>query len=217
MKWKVDANRARLSLESTNTVTWGNGARTDRKVELGARHDGGDGVTGTGIELALGLRHVSAAGLSVEGKIRALLGHSSDINEWGISGTIKQTSGADGQGFSFALSPGYGDDASDLQNLWEHGLDADGTGNTGNDTDYAARLDARVGYGINGFSAPNWLGTGSGLLTPYSAMTLSDDSNRYRLGVQWKLGERFDLDLIGEHRDAADDDDVVLLKGELRF
>ena len=212
---EVDANRARLSLESTNTVTWGNGVRTDRKVEVGARHDDGDGTTGSGIELGLGLRHVNASGLSTEGKLRALLGHEGDINEWGISGTIKQTVGADGQGFSFALSPGYGDDASDIQRLWDELPESDDSNDA--DRDYAARLDARVGYGINGFTAPSWLGSGSGLLTPYSAMTLSDDSNRYRLGVQWKLGERFDLDLIGEHRDAADDDDVVLLKGELRF
>ena len=233
---EVDANRARLSLESTNSITRANGARTDRKVELGARHDGGDGVTGTGIELALGLRHVSAAGLSVEGKIRGLLGHKGDINEWGISGTIKQSAGADGQGFSFALSPGYGDDASDLQRLWEHGLDADGnaTGNASSGTTdadgnadpdytartraYSARLDARIGYGVNGFTAPSWLGTGSGLLTPYTSMTLSDDSNRYRLGVQWKLGERIDLDLVGEREDATNaDDNKILLKGEFRF
>ena len=215
---EVDANRTRLSLESTNTVTRDNGARIDRKVEVGVRHDGGDGVTGSGIELGLGLRHVDASGLSVEGKIRGLLGHEGDINEWGISGTIKKTAGADGQGFSFALSPGYGDDASDLQNLWEHGLDADGTGNddaTNRARDYAARLDARVGYGMNGFSA---LGSGSGLLTPYSAMTLSDDSNRYRLGVQWKLGDRIDFDLVGEREDATNaDDNKILLKGEFRF
>ena len=232
---EVDANRARLSLESTNSITRDNGARTDRKVELGARHDGGDGVTGSGIELGLGLRHVSAAGLSVEGKLRGLLGHEGDINEWGVSGTIKKTAGADGQGFSFALSPGYGDDSSDLQRLWEHGLrDADGNassgtsdaadGNADPDTtararDYSARLDARVGYGITDINAPNWLGTGSGLLTPYSALTLSNDSNRYRLGVQWKLGDHLDFDLLGEREDAAnaDDDNKILLKGEFRF
>ena len=234
---EVDANRARLSLESTNTVTWGNGARTDRKVELGARHDGGDGVTGTGIELALGLRHSNAAGLSVEGKIRGLLGHKGDINEWGISGTIKQSAGTDGQGFSFALSPGYGDDSSDLQRLWEHGLrDVDGNASSGTsdaadpdgnaDPDtartraYSARLDARIGYGMNGFSAPNWLGSGIGigLLTPYSALTLSNDSNRYRLGLQWKLGDRIDFDLVGEREDATNaDDNKILLKGEFRF
>ena len=234
---EVDANRARLSLETTNSITRDNGARTDRKVELGARHDGGDGVTGSGIELGLGLRHISASGLSIEGKLRGLLGHEGDINEWGISGTIKQSAGADGQGFSFALSPGYGDDSSDLQRLWEHGLrDADGNassgtsdaadGNADPDTtarararDYSARLDARVGYGMNGFSAPNWLGSGSGigLLTPYTALTLSDAGNRYRLGLQWKLGERIDFDLVGEHQDADDDDNTILLKGVFRF
>ena len=241
---EVDANRARLSLETTNTVTWGNGARTDRKVELGARHDGGDGITGTGIELGLGLRHVSATGLSIEGKLRGLLGHEGDINEWGISGTIKQSAGADGQGFSFALSPGYGDDSSDLQRLWEHGL-RDVDGNASNDPDgnasdaadpdgnadpdytartraYSARLDARIGYGVNGFTAPSWLGSswlgsGIGLLTPYTALTLSDSGNRYRLGVQWELGDHLDFDLLGEHQDADDDDNTILLKGVFRF
>ena len=231
---ELDANRIRLSLESTNSITRDNGARIDRKVEVGVRHDDGDGTTGSGIELALGLRHSNAGGLSVEGKLRGLLGHTGDVNEWGISGTIKQSTGTDGQGFSFALSPGYGDDASDLQNLWEHGLrDVDGNASDAADPDgnasdadytartrardYSARLDARVGYGVNGFTAPSWLGSGSGLLTPYSALTLSNDSNRYRLGLQWKLGDRFDFDLLGERQDAADDDNKILLKGEFRF
>ena len=89
-----------------------------------------------------------------------LLGHDGDANEWGVSGTIKQTAGADGQGWSFALSPGYGDDASDIQHLWQDGLrDANGNA-TGADTaaddarDYAARLDARIGYGISAGTAP---------------------------------------------------------------
>ena len=230
---EVDVSRARLSLESTSTITWGNGAHTDRKMELGVRHDGGDGTTGSGAELGFGVRHVNASGLSVEGKARVLLlGYGGDINEWGISGTIKQTTGADGQGFSFALSPGYGDDASDLQNLLGHGVrgadgnasnDAAARGATARARDYSARLDARIGYGINGFTAPNWLGTGIGsgsgtsLLTPYTAMTLSNGSNRYRLGLQWKLGDHLDLDLVGERRDAVDDNDAILLKGELRF
>ena len=230
---QVDVSRARVSLESTNTITQSNGARTERSMELGIRHDGGDGITGSGAELGFGISHVNASGFSVEGKARALLGHDGNANEWGISGTIKQTAGADGQGWSFALSPGYGDDAGDIQRLWEDGLrDADGNGNgtangnaTDTDTDYtaddardyAARLDLRIGFGISAGTAP-WLGSGTtpGLLTPYTAMTLSNDSNRYRLGIQWKLGNRLDLDLVGEHRD-ADDDDAILLKGELRF
>ena len=220
---EVDTNRVRVSLESTNTIALDNGARTERSAEAGIRHDGGDGATGSGAELGFGISHVNANGFSVEGKARVLVGHSGNTNEWGVSGAIKKTAGADGQGWSFALSPGYGDDAGDMQRLWDEGLrDADGDGNA-TDTaadatrDYAARLDLRVGYGMNGFTGPSWLGSGRGLLTPYTAMTLSNDSNRYRLGIQWKLGDRLDLDLVGEHRDADDDDDAILLKGELRF
>ena len=207
---QVDVSRARVSLEATNTITQSNGARTERSIEVGIRHDGGDGITGTGAELGFGISLVNASGFSVEGKARALLGHDGNANEWGISGTIKQTAGADGQGWSFALSPGYGDDAGDIQRLWEDGLrDADGNAMaTAPDTtadatrDYSARLDLRIGFGISAGTAP-WLGSGTtpGLLTPYTAMTLSNDSNRYRLGIQWKLGNRLDLDLVGEHRD----------------
>ena len=222
---EVDTNRVRVSLESTNTIALDNGARTERSAEAGIRHDGGDGATGSGAELGFGISHVNANGFSVEGKARVLLGHDGDANEWGVSGAIKKTAGADGQGWSFALSPGYGDDAGDIQRLWDEGLrDADGNA-TATDTDtaadatrdYAARLDLRVGYGMNGFTGPSWLGSGRGLLTPYTAMTLSNDNNRYRLGIQWKLGNRLDLGLVGEHRDADDDDDAILLKGELRF
>ena len=229
---QVDVNRARVSLEATNSIALVNGARTERSMELGIRHDGGDGITGTGAELGFGISLVNASGFSVEGKARALLGHDGNANEWGVSGTIKQTAGADGQGWSFALSPGYGDDAGDIQRLWEDGLrDANGNA-TGADTDtdadtdtaadatrdYAARLDLRIGFGISAGTAP-WLGSGTtpGLLTPYTAMTLSNDSNRYRLGIQWKLGNRLNLDIVGEHRDADDDDNAILLKGELRF
>ncbi|WP_424947469.1 PKD domain-containing protein [Candidatus Spongiihabitans sp.] len=222
---QVDVSRARVSLEATNTITQSNGARTERSIEVGIRHDGGDGITGTGAELGFGISLVNASGFSVEGKARALLGHDGNANEWGISGTIKQTAGADGQGWSFALSPGYGDDAGDIQRLWEEGLrDADGNATNGTDTaadatrDYSARLDLRIGFGISAGTAP-WLGSGTtpGLLTPYTAMTLSNDSNRYRLGIQWKLGNRLDLDLVGEHRDTDADANAILLKGELRF
>ena len=137
---EVDVSRARVSAEFTNSTARDNGAHIERNIELGVRHDGGDGVTGSGIELGLGLRHINASGLSVEGKIRALLGHS-DINEWGVSGTIKKTAGADGQGWSFALSPGYGDDAGDLQ-LWDKLPDA--TGNAAGNADDAVDRD----YGV---------------------------------------------------------------------
>ena len=213
---EVDTGRVRLSVETTHTTALVNGARTERSGEAGMRYDGGDGNTGVGIELGLGFRYVNTTtGLSVEGKARALVGHDGDTDsdEWGVSGTIKKTAGADGQGLSFALSPGYGEQASDMQRLWQHGLrDVDrGTGD-----DYAARLNVRLGYGMTGIDVPNWFGTDTGLLTPYTEMTLSDDSNRYRLGIQWELGDRLDLDIIGEHRD-ADTTNSILLKGESRF
>ncbi len=106
-----------------------------------------------------------------------------------------------------------------MQRMWQDGLrDADDD-NAATAHDYAMRLDARLGYGMTGTKAPSWLGGQPTLLTPYTEMTLTDASNRYRLGLQWQLGKRLGLDLTGEHTetDSSTPTDSILLKGELRF
>ncbi len=211
----VDVSRVRLSAELTNSITRANGARSDRSVEIGARQDSGDGANGTGAEIGFGLRYVNS-GFSVEGKARALVGHSGDTNEWGISGIIQKTADADGRGWSFALSPGYGDEASDMQRLWEHGL-RDDTDARDIGQDYAARLELRVGYGMNGFASPSWLGSGRGLLTPYTEMIFGN-TNTYRLGLQWQRSRLFDLKLVTEREESyTTDDHRIYLLGELHF
>ena len=51
----VDARRLRVGLEASRSVSLG-GATLTPFAEVGGRHDGGDGQTGTGLELAGGLR-----------------------------------------------------------------------------------------------------------------------------------------------------------------
>ena len=197
----VDVNRIRVSLEARQPWAISNTSSMESTLEAGARHDGGDGETGAGIELNAGLRyHNPVQGLTLEGNIHTLIARE-DYNEWGINGTIILASGQDGQGLSLSLSPGYGEDSDGL--LWDNGLSEDAIA----ETDYGMRLKTRIGYGL---SAPHgW----DGMLTPYSEMTIGD-TNSYRFGVGWETN-RYGLDLVGEHRQGSEN--AALLKGEIRF
>ncbi len=195
----VDVNRVRVSLEARQPWAISHATKLQSTLEVGARHDGGDGETGTGIELNAGLRYHTQR-LTLEGNIHTLLGRE-DYDEWGISGTIILQSGKDGQGLSLSLSPGYGEDGDGK--LWDNGLLEDSVA----ETDYGMRLNTRIGYGI---SAPHgW----DGMLTPYSEMTIGN-TNSYRFGIGWETN-RYGLDLVGEHRQGGEN--AALVKGEVRF
>ena len=203
----VDASQARLAIEATRTVTTRNGAQVSPSLELGARYDGGDGETGGGMEIGAGLRyHNATRGLTVETRMRALLSHSNETEDKGISVTLNLTSGADRQGLSLSLTPAYGNLTSGVQNVWNKGL----LDSAATDRDLSARMTTELAYGLT---------TSKGLLTPYTKMTLGKESKTYRLGVRWELGGMFTLNLAGERleRDDAVVEDVYLLEGEVEF
>ena len=204
----VDANRIRIAMEVGQSRRLDGGRIFEPSLEIGARFDGGDGETGGNAEIGGELRYRDPASrITLDGQVRTLL----DYEEWGISGTVRVAAGADGQGLSFSMSPGYGNSGSGVQELWRKGLtDDDRTDTT---DDYAMRLDGRVGYGF-GFA----LNDRHGILTPYSEMTRGT-TDSYRLGLNWKTGTRFDLTLLGERSEPATDPvgHAVLLKGEVRF
>ena len=209
---EIDATSLRVALEATRSRRLAGGGIFEPSVEVAARYDGGDGETGGGAEVGGALRYRNpATGLTADGRIRALIGQGGSYEEWGISGTVRVAPGTDGQGLSFSLSPGYGDNGSGIQELWRHGL-VDET-STATTDDYAMKLDARVGYGF-GFT----LNEHHGILTPYSELTYGT-TDSYRMGLNWAAGERFDLTLLGERREPTTNpaEHAVLLKGEVRF
>ena len=202
---EVSATQTRLALEATRTLTAPNGAQILPSLELGMRHDGGDGATGNGVEIGAGLRyHNATRGLTLETRLRALLSHSGDTKDQGLSATLNLTPGADRQGLSLTLTPAYGNATSGVQNLWNKGVPTA-------DSDLNARMSVEVGYGFAGFA--------DGLLTPYSEMTFDDNNKTYRMGMRWNLGKTFTLNLANERleKDDAAADDVYLLEGEVEF
>ncbi len=204
---EVSATQTRLALEATRTLTAPNGAQILPSLELGMRHDGGDGATGNGLEIGAGLRyHNATRGLTLETRLRALLSHSGDTKDQGLSATLNLTPGADRQGLSLTLTPAYGNATSGVQNLWNKGVPT-----ADSDSDLNARMSVEVGYGFAGFA--------DGLLTPYSELTFDDNNKTYRMGMRWNLGKIFTLNLANERleKDDAVAEDVYLLEGEVKF
>ena len=84
----VDASRLRLTVEASRSRALNSGARLSPVLELGAVHDAGDGVAGTGAELGGGLSYETSNGrLSLSGSARVLV--RSDHREWGGRGGVR--------------------------------------------------------------------------------------------------------------------------------
>ncbi len=212
----VNAHLARVALATSRTRSLAGGARMSPSLSLGVRQDGGDGNIGSGAEIGGNLRYDnSASGVSASVSAHGLFGRS-DYEEWGIQALVQMSAGADGQGLSFEMRPGYGGNAStgagDTGRIWSHGLRGDATPAT---DDASGRLEMRMGYGLSASGQRN------GLLTPWSGLTLHDNGTRYRMGLDWASAGQFPftLRLSGERREHenANTDHAVLLKGEMRF
>ncbi len=211
----VNANRLRLALEGSHEQALASGGSLTPSLELGLRHDGGDGITGTGIEIGGSLRYRDpAAGLTIEGNGRVLAGQS-DYREWGLGGSLRLDPGAEGRGLSFSLFPAWGETASGVERLWDQDVaELASDDGTANDNVPQMRLDGELGYGFGALG-------GQGLLTPYGGFALADEgSRRYRIGGRFEIGSSLNLSLEGERREPADDaaaDHAVMLRGQMRF
>ncbi|MYE13318.1 MAG: hypothetical protein F4X99_17030 [Gammaproteobacteria bacterium] len=101
----ADARRFRLGLEASRRVDLGGESAITPFLEAAARHDGGDGVTGGGFEIAGGLRY-EAQRFHVEARGRWLAAHSEDdAREQGVSVTARFGAGAGGRGLWVELAP----------------------------------------------------------------------------------------------------------------
>ncbi len=196
----VNANRLRLALEGSHEQALASGGSLTPSLELGLRHDGGDGITGTGIEIGGSLRYRDpAAGLTVEGHGRVLTGQS-DYREWGLGGSVRLDPGAEGRGLSFSLFPTWGETASGVDRLWDQDVAELASDDTAaNDNVPQMRLDSELGYGFGALG-------GHGLLTPYGGFSLAGEgSQRYRIGGRFEIGSSLNLSLEGERLEPAKD------------
>ena len=207
-----DIQRLRMLLEGSYAREMASGAVVTPALEIGVRHDGGDGVTGTGLELGGSLRVFEPShGVTVEGRGRILLAHEDEYEEWGVGGLVRVDPGADGRGLSVSLAPVYGDTASGTARLWDRGM-ADKEAS--DDNAAQMRLDSELGYGFDALG-------GRGVLTPYGGLSLAGEgAQSYRFGGRFGLGSALDLSLEGERREPADAGAVehgVMLRMQVRW
>ncbi len=203
----ADSWRLRAGVEASRRFALDDATALTPFVEAAARRDGGDGLTGTGLEIAGGVRW-TAPRVQVEARGRWLAAHTEDgAAERGVSVTARVGPGAQGRGLSLMLSPRWGAEAGGAEALWRDALPAASA------ADSAAALDARIGYGLG---LTPW-----GLLTPFAETGLAGDS-----GQRLRLGTRFDahradmaVELAGEHREggASGPEQTIRLDLTLRY
>ena len=150
---------------------------------LSTRHDGGDGQTGVGLEVAGGVR-LNAGRVRVEAQGRMLALHTAtDYEERGTSVTATVGSGLQEPGLSASLRPRWGAPGYGAESLWQDHLQSYSQGSAGDDFG----VDGRVGYGVR---LP-----GERLLTPFGGYGRMRGSQRLQVGANLGLSGLFSGDL----------------------
>ncbi|MCY3824046.1 MAG: SwmB domain-containing protein [Nitrospinae bacterium] len=201
----ADTRRLRLGLEASRRIELGGGAALTPFLEAAARRDGGDGLTGSGVEIAGGARY-TAARFQIEARGRWLAAHSEDAaREQGVSVTVRMGPGAEGRGLSFALTPRWGAPAGGAEALWRDEMPRLAVARE-------AAVDARVGYGFA------W--AGRGLVTPFAETSAGGAGSRLRLGTRFEASRAdLDVEFAGERteRETADPSHGLRLDVRYRF
>ena len=165
--------RFRAGLEASWPVATGGGTLTPF-IDLGGRWDGGDGATGSALEVLGGIRYRgSRGGFEVKGRTLAMHG-AEGYSETGVAASLFLTPKASGRGLTLSLTPRRGRVAA-TSDLWR------GTRPLPNraETDAAWSFDGRIGYGFG-------LRAKQGTVTPFAETATGAHGDRLRLGVGYE-------------------------------
>ena len=176
-----DVTRLRLGLEGRWAHLLEDGGHFTPKLELGARHDGGDAETGAGVELGGGLAwSVPALGLNLDLSGRTLLAHGDgDLEDRGFAASMAfDPDPASERGASFHVRQDWGGQAAGgLDALFASDpLDRHAASGAGGAAE--SRWTAEAAWGLPAFSGRF---TGS----PHAGVGLSTGARDYTLG--WRL------------------------------
>ena len=173
-KTSIRTHGLRLAIEGSQERKMETGATVTPFGELGVRWDGGEGDTGTGLELGGGLKLLAPCLCqTVNASARYLATHESGRKEWGVGMSIRRDLNYDGTGMSYGASLSHGKIGSEVESLWESGF----ASRADEDDRLATRVDAEVGYGSYG---------ADGIYTPYVGIGLVDNGSRdYAVGIRY--------------------------------
>ena len=183
-----DVTRLRLGLEGSWRFSLDGGdagaapgASLVPKLELGARHDGGDAETGFGAELGGGLAWVHPAlGLTLDVSGRTLLAHEDgDLEDRGFSAALGFDPRPETErGPSFSLRQDFGGPA-------QGGLDAlfaPATLDERSGSEATSRWTAQIAYGLPAFG-------GRWTASPHAGLGLATGARDLTLGWRWTPAE----------------------------
>ena len=172
-----DATRLRLGLEGSYRMALEGGGHVTPKLEVGARHDGGDAETGFGIELGGGIAWVDPGlGLSLDVSGRTLIAHGNDdLKDRGYAASLAfDPDPATGRGPSLSLRQEFGGRAKGgLDALFQPAALEDRTG-----SEATSRWSMEAAYGFPAFGG-RWTGS------PHVGLGLATGARDYSLG--WRL------------------------------
>ena len=173
-----DVTRLRLGLEGGYRIATEGGGHVTPKLEIGARHDGGDAETGFGVELGGGLAWVDPGlGLSLDVSGRTLIAHGNDdLKDRGFAASLAfDPDPATKRGPSLTLAQDWGGQAKGgLDALFRADPLEDRTGSG----EATARWRAEAAWGFPAFSGRF---TGS----PHVGLGLATGARDYSVG--WRL------------------------------
>ena len=202
-----DATRLRLGLEGSWRVALEGGGSLTPKLEIGARHDGGDAETGSGVEVGGGIAWVdSGRGLSLDVSGRTLLAHENDdLEDRGFAAALSwDPRPATRRGLSLSLRQEFGGQATGgLDALFAPAPLEERTGSAA-----ASRWAMEAAYGLPAFG-------GRFVGSPHAGLGLSTGARDWSVG--WRVTPEaatapdlsFGLRATRRESDAADPEHTV--------
>ena len=182
---EADVSQGRLGIEVSRT-----GQGLLPYLRLGARRDGGDGVTGTGLETVAGVRY-GGARVDFEAQLRWLGAYSNDeyedYEEYGGMGRLMVKAREDGSGLRLTLAPAWGQAGMGGASLGGEGLLGGAGlgampmagGMAGGAGDGALSLESELGYGF---------ALGRSLLTLGGTHRRNGPTVTETVGLTWESG-----------------------------
>ncbi len=205
----VSANRLRLALKASHAYEAGMDGQVTPELEVALRQDGGDGLTGAGVEVGGGLRY-EGGGFTLEAMARSLVSDGDDAveyQEWGAHLLLQRSAGTNGRGLSLRVMPTYGTQANSLT-LWERSVAEIADRGVAN---AQGQLRAEVGYGLAALG-------GRGVYTVYSGMTQAPERMQLRLGTRFEVDSSMSVSLESSRwQRMAGASHGLLLRGRLVF
>ena len=205
----VSANRLRLALKASHAYEAGMDGQVTPELEVALRQDGGDGLTGAGVEVGGGLRY-EGGGFTLEAMGRSLVSDGNDeveYQEWGAHLLLQRSAGTNGRGLSLRVMPTYGTQANSLT-LWERSVAEIADRGVAN---AQGQLRAEVGYGLAALG-------GRGVYTVYSGMTQAPERMQLRLGTRFEVDSSMSVSLESSRwQRMAGASHGLLLRGRLVF